>query len=306
MYILNIEPLPVSEGFKSAISTEYTLVENVDEKDFDFEKVKGIYCRFSHQLDSAFLSKYKNLRFILCNATGTDHIDREHCENNDISIFDLGDAAEFLRENVTSSAEHTWCLLLAAARKFKKHQINLQSGIFNRNIDFGMQLKGKTLGIVGLGRNGLQLATFARAFQMEVRYFDPFVSKKDLIRDDNLFTLFQKVDFVVLCVKLRPDTRFLIDHRVLSNCTGVHLINTSRGEIVVESDILHAIEVGKLLSYSTDVISNELDYQDSKIYKQSLIDNKIIVTPHIGGATSEAWSITELYLAKKLKHWKDK
>ncbi len=301
MYILNVETVPVSDAFKDAISYKYKLIENIDELHFDATKIVGLYCRFSHVIDANFLHKYSNLQFIMCNATGTEHIDHEYCSNHGICVIDLSGAANFLRENVTSSAEHSWCLLLAVARNLKKHQINLNSGIFDRNAGLGVQLKGKGLGIVGLGRNGLQLANFAESFQMKVRFYDPYISNSNYDKDDNLPSLFSKVDFAVLSVKLNSETRFMVDSNALLSCKGMHLINTSRGEIVVESDVIDAVESGKLLSYATDVLSCELNYKESKVYNQSLLDDRILVTPHVGGATHDAWSITELYLVDRLK-----
>lgn len=300
MYILNIEPLPVSKAFEAAISHKFKFIENINENHINIKKVVGLYCRFSNALDADFLSKYSNLQFILCNATGTEHIDHDYCNHHSICVIDLHSAADFLRENVTSSAEHTWCLLLATARNLKKHQFNLQSGIFDRNTDLGVQLKGKSLGIIGLGRNGLQLANFAKVFQMQVRYYDPYVSNLKYKRENSLLNLFSTVDFAVLSVKLNSETRFMVDTNALSACNGMHLINTSRGEIVVESDILDAVESGALLSYATDVLSCELNFKDSKVYNQSLNDHRVLVTPHIGGATHDAWTITELYLADRL------
>lgn len=301
MYILNIENMPVSAAFKDAISYKYKLIENIDELNFETKKIVGLYCRFSNIIDANFLREYSNLQFILCNATGTEHIDHGYCNDNGICIIDLSDAADFLKNNVTSSAEHSWCLLLAVARNLKKYQINLRSRIFDRNAALGVQLKGKVLGIVGLGRNGLQLANFAESFQMKVRFYDPYVTNSNYVKDDDLPSLFSKVDFAILSVKLNSETSFMVNSNALSACKGMYLINTSRGDIVVENDVIDAIESRKLLSYATDVLSDELNYIQSNIYKRSLIDHRILVTPHIGGATHDAWAVTELYLVDRLK-----
>lgn len=297
MYILNIDVLPVSAVFKHKLSDTYTVVEKCDAKGISPLKVVGLYVRFSEVIDASVLDGYPNLKFVACNATGIEHIDKKVCENRNITIYSLENAAEFLSVNVTSSAEHTWCLTLAAARKLKAHQIALHNNKFDRNQHFGIQLKDKVLGIIGLGRNGLQIARYAAAFDMVVKYYDPYATVSAYKKVEDLEQLFTESNIVIISCKLTDETRSLVDRQVLLNCASTILINTSRGEVVCENDVLDALDSGHLASYATDVIVDESNALNSKLYRRSLIDERVLVTPHIGGATLDAWRITESHIA---------
>ena len=297
MYILNIDVLPVSAAFKHKLSATYTVVEKCDAGGIDSANVVGLYCRFAIVIDDKILQKYPNLKFVACNATGIEHIDKKACENKGITIYSLENAAKFLSENVTSSAEHTWCLTLAASRKLKSHQIALHNNEFDRNQNFGIQLKGKILGLIGLGRNGLQIAKYATAFDMVIKYYDPYKTVSLYEKVEYLEQLFAESDILIISCKLTEETRLLIDYKVLRNGDATILINTSRGEIVCEDDVLDALDSGHLASYATDVIVDESNALKSKMYLRSLIDERILVTPHIGGATLDAWSLTECHIA---------
>ena len=198
MYILNIDVLPVSAAFKRKLGDMYTVVENCDAGGIAPANIVGLYCRFAKVINARMLEKYPNLKFVACNATGVEHIDKKACENKSIKIYSLENAAEFLSENVTSSAEHTWCLTLAAARKLKSHQIALHNGEFDRNRNFGIQLKGKILGLIGLGRNGLQIAKYATAFDMMVKYYDPYKTVSLYEKSEDLEQLFAESNIIVI------------------------------------------------------------------------------------------------------------
>ena len=308
MYVLNIDVLPVSEIFKKKLSPAFKVVEIHEAKRIPNQQVVGIYCRFAKEISVSLIQRYDNLKFVACNATGINHIDQNACSNHGVKIYSLLDAMDFLSENVTSSAEHTWCLLLAAARKLKFHQSTLSHKIFDRNRNFGLQLKDKKLGIVGIGRNGLQIAKYATAFDMNIQYYDPYKNVVDYCKLYSLQTLFAESDIVVISCKLTEETRNMIDETIFCEGYSVILINTSRGEIVREDHILSSLDSGNISSYATDVICNEVNATESIIYRRSLIDDRILITPHIGGVTDDAWRITESYLADmivKSKYFKD-
>ena len=297
MYVLNIDILPVSINFKKKLEEYYTVIENDQSNTISCEYVVGIYCRFAKLVDENLIKKYPNLRFIACNATGIQHIDKKACERSGVTIYSLENSAEFLSQNVTSSAEHTWCLALASARNLKSHQNALNNKIFDRNRNFGIQLKDKTLGLIGIGRNGQQIARYATAFSMQIKYYDPYKIVPEYEKISSLKDLFSVSDVVVISCTLTDETRNLVDLSVLKTGNSLILINTSRGEIVCESHVLQALDQGYLASYATDVISNESEPLKSEIYRQSLTDERVLITPHIAGATMDAWNITEGHLA---------
>ena len=297
MYILNIDILPVSKTFKNKLHPLYTVLEQSELIEIPSENVIGLYCRFAKVIDEQILKKYNNLQFVACNATGIEHIDKNACKNNGISIYSLEGSAKFLSKNITSSAEHTWCLALAAARNLKFHQSALSNKIFDRNCNLGMQLKNKKLGLIGIGRNGLQIAKYASAFDMTIQYYDPYKIVPKYKKIYSLENLFSLSNMVIISCKLTDETRFLIDETILKKGNSLILVNTSRGEIVYEDHILKSIDQGYVSTYATDVIVDEGNALKSEMYLRSLIDNRILITPHIGGATLDAWNITESHLA---------
>lgn len=300
----NIEEIDICEKAKRLISKyfEYKTSLINDEN----ENVSVIYLRFSKIISRNFIKSFPKLKFIICNATGISHIDTDFCRSLGIEVYSLKNERDFLEKKISSSAELSWLLLLAAARELKLVFQKVNQGDFNRNSFNGIQIIDKNILIIGLGRNGKKIATFAKSFGMNIFYFDPNVKCKLYTRCIDIASKFHEMDFVILSLPYNEETKLLINQQILQKGSGkTILINTSRGEIVDEEAILRALNAKKLKTYATDVISDELNYKKNIIYLNRYRDD-IILTPHVGGVTKDAWELTEVYLIEKLLESKNR
>ena len=162
----------------------------------------------------------------------------------------------------------------------------------------GRQVKDLKVGIVGYGRLGKMMEGYCKAFGAKTFIYDPYIN----IPQTPLEVMFKECDVISLHVHVTDKTRYMINKNLLGlSKKGLYLINTSRGEIVNENDIIKGLESGKTIGYATDVIENEFDdITKSPIIKAMNEGKNIIVTPHIGGMTIEGqtkaykWSINKL------------
>lgn len=268
--------------------------DNIHKKE-SFPKVSGLIVRLAEYLGGEILSKFPDLEFVVSATTGHDHLDLEAIESRGIKLYSLRPHKEFL-DSIPSTAEHTWALLMGMLRKTASAGLDVVNGNWNRDNFRGNQLKGKVIGIVGLGRTGLKVAKYAEVFDMSVQYFDPYVDNPNYKKVDTLEGLFKSSDIVSLHVHLNDETEGMIDYGLLSKMNkGSFLVNTSRGKIWLEADVNRAINEGFLSGVATDVLSNELtNLAQSPLLKAAQEGKNVLITPHIGGATWEAmWGCEE-------------
>jgi D-3-phosphoglycerate dehydrogenase len=206
-----------------------------------------------------------------------------------IRVLSIKNEIETIKK-ITSTAELSFAFLLSAVRHLPAAQKSVRDGHWTWAPFLGRQVKDLTVGIVGLGRLGEMMAKYCASFGAKVRYIDPNVSNAQFERVFSVEKLFETCDVVSLHVHVKHDTREMINSSVLSFGKCVVLINTSRGEIVNEQDVVSAIESGNLSHYSTDVLADEFeDISRSPLLK--LTSRHVTVTPHIGGSTVGAQSI---------------
>jgi D-3-phosphoglycerate dehydrogenase len=277
-------------------------------KYFDWEKIDGIgdfncvqvlIVRLSKFISSRELNNFPNLKAIISATTGTDHLDIDEIHRRDIKIYCLKDHISFL-ETIPSTAEHTWALLLSLVRNIPRSCSKLKKGVWDRDNNRGIQLFGRTLGIIGLGRTGRKVANYAVSFGMNVIFFDPYVFSDSIGQKvDNLRRIFELSDVVSLHLHLNEKTIGMINANVLQHAMKrPFIINTSRGRIINEHDLVNALISDQIAGIATDVLSTELDdFSESPLYKKMLQGFNIIITPHLGGATWDAMHMCEEYIS---------
>ncbi|GAB4137103.1 MAG: phosphoglycerate dehydrogenase [Ignavibacteriales bacterium] len=190
--------------------------------------------------------------------------------------------------NTISAVELTLAFMLSLSRKITSADKLMKEGRWERKQLFGIELSGKTLGIVGLGNIGKEVAKRALAFEMNVIAYDPFVSKiiayelgVELVGLDELY---RRSDFISLHAPLNENTKHLISKNSLDKCkNGVRIINCAAGEIINESDLLDAIQSGKVAGAGLDVFENEPPENPELINHSN-----VICTPHLGASTEDA------------------
>ena len=242
-------------------------------------------------LDWDHFSQYENLKVVGTPSTGTNHIDVKSLKDNGISVVCLLDDKDSL-ENIHASAEFTWIHVMNLMRKFSKAIDSVDDWRSDEN-ELSLrsnELFGKVIGIVGMGRIGSKIAKYARAFGMSVRYYDPYVKKDNLVRIQNLSQLSQCDVITINCV-LNSETENLITKGVWDDIKpGTIVINTSRGEVVDETYVKNLIDKKGIL-YGADVLQGEQDLTNLKkspLYLLSKTSNRVVITPHVAGATKES------------------
>lgn len=249
------------------------------------------------------LSAAQHLQYIVTPTTGLDHIDLEYCASKNIKVLSLKGETHFL-DHIPSTAEHTWALLMATMKRIVPASDDVLKGEWNRNKWKGHNLEGKTFGIVGLGRVGRQVARFAAAFGMQVLAYD--VNAEQLQHADvqavSIIDLLQQSDVISIHIPGAGNDDFL-SAELLNHCKpGAILINTSRGNVWNETAVAKLVEQGKLMAVATDVIHDELGGQLTKspLWQLAQHNNRVLITPHIAGATFESMAATEVFMAQKL------
>ncbi len=190
--------------------------------------------------------------------------------------------------NTIAAAEHTMAMMLALARHVPQANAKLKSGVWQRSSFTGNELKGKTLGVIGLGNVGSEVARRSAAFKMRIIGYDPFVSE-DYARNISIEImpmkeLLKESDYITLHLPLTPETKGMIGAKELETLKPTaRIINCARGGLIDEEALYNAIETGKLAGAAIDVFSKE-PATDNILLKS----DKIIVTPHLGASTEEA------------------
>lgn len=264
-----------------------------------FEDVEILIVRLEKKVEAKILDKFPNLKGLVSATTGHDHLDVEELKKRNISLHSLRGHDEFLK-TIPSTAELTWAIILGLLRNLPTAFADVKNGNWNRDAFRGFQLKDKTIGIIGLGRTGRKIARYAQAFDMKIGYYDPYVSNNELKKYDSLEELFSNADIISIHVHLKDDTKHLINSNLLSKCkSDAYIINTSRGKIWNEIDIVDALKTGNLKGVASDVLYNELEnIEQSPLWKYAQNADNVLITPHIGGASWDAMWACEIYMTE--------
>jgi len=263
--------------------------------------------RLKLQFDASLLEKYGScLQCIVSPTTGLNHIDTTVAAEKNIQIISLQGESAFL-ESIPSTAEFTWGLILAACKEIVAAATHTAEGNWNRDLFKGHNLRGKTLGIIGLGRVGKQVAHFAHAFGMHVLAFDnqqiknyqPYISMQDSPE-----ALVSQSDIVTIHIPSAHNNHF-IDHAILSQSKkGTIWINTSRANVWNEDDVVSLMNSGHLGAVATDVLSHEntnKELTSNQLWIAAESNKQIIIKPHLAGASYESMEATELFVAEKCR-----
>ena len=222
----------------------------------ELESADALIVRSAVQADATLLAHAKKLRVIGRAGVGVDNIDLDAATRQGIAVMNTPGA------NAVAVAEQALGMMLAMARHLCRADALMHAGKWEKKSLQGSELRGKTLGIAGLGRIGMEVARRARAFGMEIVAHDPFVSvavAKELgIRCVSLDELYAAADYITLHVGLTPQTTGMINASALKKMKkGVRLVNCARGELVNEADLVEALKQGQVAAAALDVFNEE-------------------------------------------------
>lgn len=223
-----------------------------------------------------------NLRIIGRAGTGLDNVDIDAATRKGIIVMNTPES------NTISTAEHTISMLLSLSRNIPQANLCLKKGVWNRGKFIGSEVYGKTLGIIGLGRIGGQVAKRAQGLGMKVMVYDPFINRERAEEIGvilcSLDELLSEIDYLTIHTPLTEHTRGLIGDREFSlTKNGIRVINCARGSIIDEGALFRAVKNGKVKGVALDV------FEEGKPFGSPLLElNSVIVTPHLGASTEEA------------------
>jgi len=307
--ILNAEPGRLSEKARAALRSLGTVVEVDADRDYllsNVDRYDVIFIALRNAIDREVLRRATSLRCIVTVTTGLSHIDVSTAREKGITVLSLQGETEFLSD-ITATAELTWGLLLCLMRKIPAAHADVIQGRWERNDHCGMQLKDKTLGILGYGRLGKMVAAYGRAFRMSVIAFDRNPEQDPCIEIVPFTELLRRSDIVSIHLPLTEDTRSLLGEEAIRLMKpGALLINTARGEIVDEAALADALSAGRLGGAAVDVLANEIvpsRRRESPLIALARASGAILITPHIGGVTYESVEQTNLFMIAKLRRY---
>jgi len=257
----------------------------------------ALVVRSAVQADDALMAQAPKLRVIGRAGVGVDNIDAASATRRGIVVMNTPGA------NAVAVAELTIGLMLALARKVTTANTGMHAGRWEKKNLQGSELRGKTLGILGLGRIGLEVAKRARGFGLDIIGSDPFVSaavaRENGITLVTLDELFAKADYITLHVGLTPQTAGVINAKTLATMKkGVRIINCARGELVDDAALVEALKSGQVAGAALDVFASE-PLKDSPYFA---LEN-VILTPHIAGSTGEAQEAVGIQIARQVRDY---
>lgn len=252
----------------------------------ELKKIIGEYhalvIRSGTNVTSDIIKHADNLKVIGRAGVGLDNVDTQAATKKGIIVMNTPGG------NTISTAEHALSLIMALSRNIAQADASVKSGTWDRKKFMGVELYGKTLGIIGLGRIGYEVAKRALSFGMKITAFDPFISQEKSRDTDikivTLKQLFQQADYITVHTPLTNDTKHMIGkEEVALMKNGVRLINCARGGIMDEKAVLEGINSGKIAGAAFDVFEQEPPKGNPLVASE-----KVIVTPHLGASTEEA------------------
>lgn len=298
MKVLVSDPIPDeaveimrNEGLTVDVNTglsEEELIKIIPEYD-------AIIVRSGTKVTEEVIKAAKNLKFIGRAGVGVDNIDVKAATQRGIIVANAPGG------NTVSTAEHTFALILSLLRKIPSAVNSVKSGKWERKKFIGTELRGKTIGVLGLGRVGFEVAKRASAFEMNVIAYDPYISKEraeeigvKLVSFDEVI---KKSDIITIHVPKTKETTHLISEKEIESMKdGVFIINCARGGIVDETALYNAIVKNKVRGAAIDVYEKEPPEPDNPLLK---LDD-VVTTPHLGASTREAQLGVGLTIANEI------
>jgi D-3-phosphoglycerate dehydrogenase / 2-oxoglutarate reductase len=260
----------------------------------EIEKYDALVVRSRSKVNAAVIEAGTNLKVIGRAGVGVDNIDVDKATEKGIIVLNAPHG------NTISTAELTIAMLTALARNIAGADSSVKRGEWDRSTYTGVELNKKTLGVVGMGRIGSEVARRARAMNMTVVFYDPYISKEQAeklgVETASFEELIERADFITLHLPLSPSTHHLIGAKELAAMKdGVRIINCARGGLIDEEALYEALKKGKVAGAALDVFE-----QEPPVDCRLLELDRVIVTPHLGALTLEAQTNVALQVAEQL------
>ena len=263
----------------------------------DLVNADALIVRSATQVTKELMAAAPRLRVVARAGTGVDNVDVVAASDRGVLVMNAAGA------NSVSVAEHAMALILALARSIPSADASMKRGKWDKKSLTGTELRGKTLGIVGFGRIGREVAIRARAFGMEILAHDPFLPARAAeaagVPLVGLEDVLAQSDFLTLHVPALDETRQMLNAKTLARCRrGIRIVNTARGELIDEAALAEAIEAGQVAGAALDVFQVEPP-PDQRLTSLA----QVIATPHIAASTTEAQELVGVEIALSVRDY---
>lgn len=288
-------------------------VECIDGSRFSLEEcqselqkgIEGIVIRSRFRMDAVILDSAVNLKFIARSGAGMENIDEAYCQKRNIQLFNAPEG------NRTAVGEHALGMLLALFNHLKKGDSEVRKGVWDREGNRGIELTGKTVGIIGYGNNGSAFAKVLRGFDCQILAYDKYqIGFGDaFVEESSLERLYEQAEIISFHIPQNQETIYWANADFFQKVKHpFFLINLSRGKIVRIHALMDAILTGKVKGAVLDV----LEYESSSFeqvfsgdlppdFQQLLESDQVLLSPHVGGWTNESYYKLSSVLADKIE-----
>lgn len=261
----------------------------------------GIVIRSRFRMDEKFLGEIKNLKFIARSGAGMENIDTDYCEARGIELFNAPEG------NRNAVAEHALGMLLNLFRNINKGDREVRKGVWDREGNRGVELDGKTVGIIGYGNNGRAFTKKLSGFDVRVLVYDKYKEVPNLgqVEAATMAQIYAEADVVSFHIPQNEETLFWADVDFFKRFKKpIYLLNMSRGKIVRTAALLEALDSGRVLGACLDVLEFESssfsDLDNNQTLSRLLEHPKVLLSPHIAGWTHESYFLLSDVLADKI------
>lgn len=288
LFIDTIHPLLKGELEKLNFNCDTAYKKSKSEIEEIISSYEGIIIRSRFKIDQQFIDKATNLKFIARAGSGLENINTKYAQIKNIKCYN---AAEGNRQAV---AEHALGMLLSLFNNLNKSDQEVRNGIWEREANRGIELSGKTIGIIGFGNNGSAFAEILKGFDVSILAYDKYLN--NYTHQSGMENIFKKADIVSLHIPLTEETTSLVDDDFINSFEKkIYLINTARGKCINTNSLVQGLKNGKIKGACLDVLEYEkisfenLSKDGITTEMQHLINcKKTILSPHIAGWTQES------------------
>jgi D-3-phosphoglycerate dehydrogenase len=268
----------ISDAFDPSLPEKLQAFGEVTDDKSQLVEADVVLVRSKTKCDRDYIDQARNLRLIIRGGVGLDNIDVDYARSRGIQVFNTAEAS------AVAVAELAFALMIAVPTRLVEGHVGMLGRKWLKKELKRSELLGKTLGLVGAGNIGTELARRAIAFGMRVIAYDPLLKSHELVDLVTMDELLEQSDYISLHVPLTDETRGMINHETIGAMKdGVVIVNTARGKCVVEKDLAEELASGKVRAYATDVWNSDPPDDSCPLYDAP----NVVMTPHLGASTRE-------------------
>jgi D-3-phosphoglycerate dehydrogenase len=284
---------------------EQDLTSSKEQVEAKIDNYFGVVIRSRFTIDKQFLDKAQNMEFIARSGSGLENIDVAYAEKKGVKVFNSPEG------NKDAVGEHALGMLLMLFNQLKKGDGEVRRGVWDREGNRGLEVAGKTIGIVGYGNTGSSFAKKASGFDCKIIAYDKHKSgfSDEYVKEVDLEKIFQEADILSIHLPLSEETHHYVDKAILSKFEKpIYIINTARGNNICVADLVESLKTNKVLGACLDVLEYETKSFDtintcdlSEDFKYLAQSEKVILSPHVAGWSQESYIKLSSFLADKIE-----